>query len=77
MGKITKSFKHFCEETGNIDLLNLWDYDLNEKSPDKVGFKSNKSIWFKCPRGLHESRAIPLYNVAKAYEEGKAVLRRN
>ena len=71
MGKITKSFKQFCEETGNIDLLNLWDYDLNEKSPDKVGFKSNKSIWFKCPRWLHESRAIPLFNVVKAYEEGK------
>ncbi len=71
MGKIVKTFKQFCEETNNIDLLSLWDYELNNGTPETTGFKSNKYIYFRCPRHLHISRAIPLYNVVKAYEEGK------
>ena len=30
------SFKQFCEDINNINLLNLWDYELNQISPDLV-----------------------------------------
>ncbi len=69
--KNTKTFKEFCEEIDNNNLLDLWDYELNMQNPDEIGFKSNKDIYFKCPRNIHASRSIPLYNVTAAYQKGK------
>ena len=61
------SFKQFCEDTNNLDLLNLWDGNLNEEDPEFVNCKSNKKYWFKCPKGLHESRQINIGNVVNGY----------
>ncbi len=56
MGKtITKSFYDWCIENNKKDLLNRWDYELNEKSPREVGFNSKSFIYFKCPRNIHKS----------------------
>ena len=53
--KVKYSFKQWCEDNNKQALLSRWDYNLNDKSPDEVSFKSNKKFYFKCPRGLHES----------------------
>lgn len=56
MTKIIKSFYDWCLENDRKDLLDRWDYELNNKSPNEVSFKSNKKYWFKCPKGIHESQ---------------------
>lgn len=65
------SFKDFCNDTNNKQLLDLWDDELNEFNPDSIGYSSIKKIWFKCPRGIHESREINLGSVTKAYANNK------
>lgn len=52
---MNKSFGEWCKENKRMDLLKLWDIELNEKSPFEVPAKSNLKYWFKCPRGIHES----------------------
>lgn len=56
MTKINYSFEQWCLDNNRQDILNRWDYKLNDKSPSEVGYKSNKKYWFKCPRGIHESQ---------------------
>lgn len=64
MAKVNYSFKRWCEDNGHQDWLELWDYKLNDVGPDEVAAKSNKLFWFMCPRGLHESEAKTLSNLA-------------
>lgn len=52
---MNKNFGDWCIENNRDDILILWDYDLNKKSPFDVSYKSNLKYWFKCPRGIHES----------------------
>ena len=60
------TFKEWAESSGNQYLLDLWDYELNEKMPDQLSFKSNKKVYWKCPRGLHESREITINNLTSS-----------
>lgn len=69
--KIKYSFKQFCEDTNNFDLLNLWDYDLNIINPDEISHSSMKKAWFKCPRGLHGSNEFSIGNITKGFSDGK------
>ena len=50
------SFYDWCIDNDRKDLLDRWDYILNDKSPKEVGFKSNLKYWFKCPENIHESQ---------------------
>ena len=53
--RIKQTFYDWCIENNRQDVLDLWDYKLNTKSPKEIGSHTNKKCWFKCPRGLHES----------------------
>lgn len=67
-----KSFYEWCIENNRQDLLNRWDYDLNNKNPEDVGCTSISNYFFKCPKGIHESTAYKLTNVSKySYSEVK------
>lgn len=55
MRKIKYSFEDWCNDNNRRDLLDLWDYELNNIPPSEVSFGSEQQYWFKCPRGLHES----------------------
>lgn len=66
---IKYSFKQFCEDTNNFDLLNLWDNKLNTIKPDQVGCSSNSKYWFKCPNGKHNSREINISNIVNGYKK--------
>jgi len=51
-----KSFKQWCIDNNRRDVLDRWDYELNNKKPDEIGFgNTNKKYYFKCPRNLHKS----------------------
>lgn len=59
----TISFQEWCIQNDRQDLLDRWDYDLNKYTPDIVAYKSNYKIYFKCPKGKHDSKAIVLSSV--------------
>ena len=42
-----KSFKTWCIENNFKYLLDLWDYNLNDESPDIVSCRTAKSYYFK------------------------------
>ena len=56
------SFYQWCIENNRQDILELWDYDLNDFKPDEVGYTSNIKCWFKCPDGIHKSELKYIYN---------------
>lgn len=47
-----KSFKKWCINNDRQDVLDRWNYDLNDKTPDEIGFSSigtnGNGYWFKC-----------------------------
>ena len=49
------TFEQWCIENNRQDILNRWDYELNDKKYNEITFKTNKKYYFKCPRKLHES----------------------
>ena len=61
------SFKQFCLDNNYLELLELWDYELNTKNPEEVGHSTSDKYWFKCPKGLHESSLFGVGNVVKGY----------
>ena len=55
--KVDKTFYDWCIENKRQDLLDRWDYKLNEFSPKDIGFRTHNKYYFKCPNGIHESEA--------------------
>lgn len=51
----SESFEHWCMKNNREDLLNRWDYKLNNCSPNEISYSSHEEYYFKCPRGIHES----------------------
>lgn len=60
-----KSFKTWCYENNRQDLLDLWDYELNDKSPDQVSCCTADSYYFKCAAGRHGSTLHKIHCVAR------------
>lgn len=56
------SFGKWCNDNAP-DMLDLWDYELNNCSPYEVGKGSSKKYYFKCPRGLHDSSLHTLHHI--------------
>ena len=53
--KKDKSFEQWCIENDKQNILNRWDYELNNCKPSEIIYRSTKKYYFKCPRGLHKS----------------------
>ena len=45
---MTKSLEQWCIENNRQDVLDRWDYELNNCSPSEVGYGSGVPRWFKC-----------------------------
>jgi hypothetical protein len=56
--KVVKSFYAWCIENNREDLLDRFDYELNNVDPSFISYGSNTGYYFKCPRGIHESENI-------------------
>lgn len=56
------SFEEWCHRNNEEDSLQRWDYSKNKKSPSEICYSANKSFWFKCGNGIHESE---LHNINK------------
>ena len=44
----SKSFYDWCIENDRQDILDRWDYELNNYSPNEIGYGSHEKCWFKC-----------------------------
>jgi len=68
--KNAKSFEQWCLDNKRQDILDRWDYKLNEDKPNEITSHSNKKYYFKCPRKLHESELKEINNLTSAKQEG-------
>ena len=51
-------------ESQRLDLLEIWDYELNQKKPSEIFVKSNRKYWWKCLNG-HSSYLGSCANISK------------
>ena len=54
------SFGQWCLDHNRKDLIDRWDDELNGVDCFHVSRGSDKSCWFKCPKGIHESEKHPI-----------------
>lgn len=50
-----KSFEQWCLRNNRQDVLDRWDYELNNYKPNDILYGTDKKYYFKCPTGMHES----------------------
>lgn len=63
MKKKFYSFKQWCKDNNHKDWLDLWDYDLNNISPDKISYGTHTKYYFKCQRKIHESKLNSIHDL--------------
>jgi len=51
----TKSLYEYCTENKRQDILDLWDYKLNDATPKDISFSTTQEYYFLCSKGLHKS----------------------
>ena len=57
----SKSFYDWCVENNRQDVLDRWDYELNNCSPKDISYGSKISKWFKCLK--HTEHKSELKNI--------------
>jgi len=62
------SFKCWCLDNNRQDVLERWDYELNNKNPDEVLFGTIEKYYFKCPKGIHKSELKNISNFTSGQE---------
>ena len=60
-----KSFKTWCEENDALNLLNIWDYELNNCIPNDISSCTVKEYYFKCPCQKHKSTLWKIINLTR------------
>jgi hypothetical protein len=68
LNKNGKSFEQWCLDNDRQDVLNRWDYDLNNKKPSEICYGTNKKYYFKCPRNIHKSELKQISNLVNNQE---------
>lgn len=63
--RFEKSFYDWCLENNAQVYLDLWDYNLNNKSSNEISCNSNQIVYFKCPVGLHKSEPREIRNITR------------
>lgn len=58
------SFEEWCFQNDRQDVLDRWDYELNNYLPSQVSFKSNYKMYFKCPENKHKSKCVALVSIS-------------
>lgn len=50
-----QTFEEWCLSNNRQDILDLWDYDLNDALPSDIPAGTKRKYYFKCAKGMHES----------------------
>jgi len=53
--KNTISFEQWCLNNNRQDVLDRWDYELNDYVPSKIAYGTDKKYYFKCLKKIHNS----------------------
>lgn len=61
--KSSKSFYDWCIDNHKEEILNRWDYELNNKNPKDIKIGTTEEYYFKCPRGLHKSELAKIRSI--------------
>lgn len=65
------TFKDWCLENDRQDILDRWDYELNDCKPNEISYKSSKKYNFKClenKKHKNELRRVDVITVNKDYQ---------
>ena len=66
------SFNNWCLEHDRQDIIDLWDYELNNKKINEISYSShgsyNEGYYFKCPQGLHKSELKSIHDFTNGSE---------
>ena len=57
----SKSFEQWCIENNRQDILDRWDYELNDCLPSEISYGVRKKCWFKCDK--HEEHKSELKSI--------------
>lgn len=63
--KTRKTFYDWCIENDRQDILDRWDYELNDLNPTEITYATKNKIYFKCPRDIHKSKLQAIYSITK------------
>jgi len=63
----SKSFEQWCIDNNRQDILNRWDYELNNCKPNEVncsssGLRGREGYWFKCPNNHNHTSELKNIN---------------
>lgn len=61
-----ESFYDWCIRNNQLNLLSLWDSQLNAESYYDVSCVSHNKYYFKCPRGIHNSELYALSSLTSS-----------
>jgi len=62
------TFEQWCIENNRQDVLDRWDYKMNNKKPDEITYDTNIKYYFKCSRILHESELKSIKDFINGHE---------
>lgn len=54
------SFYQWCIDNDHKNILDRWDYELNQCTPNDICYQTEVNYWFKCSQNKHSSE---LYNI--------------
>jgi len=63
-----KSLEQWCTNNNRQDVIDLWDYELNDCNPSEINYGTVKKYYFKCPRGLHPSELKNINSITNKNE---------
>lgn len=58
-----QTFEEWCLSNNRHDILDLWDYEKNDKLPSEIPYGTKQKYYFKCPNGIHESELRRILNI--------------
>ena len=65
-----KSFKQWCIDNSRQDILERWDYEKNNKTPDDITYGTKKKYWFKCDKHIEHKSELKRINDFTNGQEG-------
>lgn len=69
--KIKQTFYDWCIKNNRQDLLNRWDYSMNNNNPDEIGYSTDIKYYFKCASGKHPSTPYKISNITRYWDKAK------
>jgi hypothetical protein len=66
--KNSKSFEEWCIKNNKKDVLDRWDYELNDCKPNEITYGTKNKYYFKCPKEKHESELKTINSFTRGQE---------